>query len=79
MSDLLHGDVLAALASNALAVVLVLGGASLWAVWTTAALRRRSMGLVEAVTDRRVAVGVVCLVAFTVLRWVPPTAAMLAP
>lgn len=79
VSDLLRGDVLAALGSNALAVVLVLGGAAAWGAWVLAALRRRPLRLVDAVTDRRAAIGVVVLMVFTVLRWIPPTAGPLAP
>ena len=81
-ADLLAGRPLEALGSNALAVVLVLGAGAVWAVWALAAVRGRPSPvprLVAAVTDRRVAVGAVLLVAFTVLRWLPGTAPLLAP
>lgn len=77
--DLLGGEPLAALGSNALAVVLVLGGAALWAAWLVAALRGRPTRLVAAVTDRRALVGALAVAAFTALRWVPGAGALLGP
>ncbi|MEJ5868662.1 DUF2752 domain-containing protein [Pseudokineococcus sp. 5B2Z-1] len=79
VSDLLAGQPLTALGSNALAVVLVVGGALAWAAWTTAALRRRPLRLVDAVTDRRAVVGVAALAVFTVVRWLPGAGAVLGP
>jgi len=79
VSDLLAGQPLAALGSNALAVVLVLVGLSGWIAWLAAALRRRPLHLVDAVTDRRAVGLAVVLATFTLVRWLPGAAAVLGP
>lgn len=76
--DLLHGDVAAALSSNALAVVLVAGAALAWAVAAGGLVTRRSVPWERWVTGRATAVVVVGLLAFSVLRNTP-LAAGLAP
>ena len=41
VADLLHGNLLAALQSNALAVAILVGGAGVWLGWTRTTLARR--------------------------------------
>lgn len=68
--DLTQGDVGAALASNALAVVIVLVGAVLWLRWTA----RRAAGHDVAIVERSgllVLAATAVLVVFGVLRWLP--------
>ncbi|MEJ5915517.1 DUF2752 domain-containing protein [Pseudokineococcus sp. 1T1Z-3] len=69
--DLVSGQVAAALVSNALVVVLLVGAVAVWATWTAAAIRRRPLRLVDAVTGRHAVLLAASLVTFTVLRWVP--------
>jgi len=77
--DLLAGQPLAALGSNALGVVLVVGAIGVWTAWSLAAVRRRPLRLVDAVTDRRALALALALVAFTLVRWLPGAAAVLGP
>ncbi|WP_299036533.1 DUF2752 domain-containing protein [uncultured Pseudokineococcus sp.] len=79
VSDVLAGQPLAALGSNALAVVLVGAAVAVWGVWLVAALRRRPLRLVDAVTDRGALALAVVLAAFTVVRWLPGASAVLGP
>lgn len=79
VSDLMAGQPLAALGSNALAVALVVGGTLAWGAWLAAALRRRPLRLVDAVTDRRALGFALVLAAFTAARWLPGADALLGP
>jgi hypothetical protein len=77
VNDLTHGDVLAAVSSNVLAVVLVAGLAVAWAAWTI----RRGRGVRDQMIrldDRRLALVLVVVLAFGVVRNTP-WGAWLAP
>jgi hypothetical protein len=79
VSDLVHGQLLTALQSNALAVAMVLGGAAIWAGWAGRRLRGHGREVPPLTSDPRLGrVVAVVLVAFCVLRWIPGLA-VLAP
>lgn len=77
MNDLAHGEVVAALSSNVLAVVVLLGAVVAWVVWVVRRARGQDVALVRLTPARVVAVTAVFLV-FTLVRNTP-WGAWLAP
>jgi hypothetical protein len=71
MNDVLRGDVVAAVSSNALVVVAIVPAAVFWARWAAARWRGRGWVAPAALRGRgQLAVGAAVL-AFGFLRWVP--------
>ena len=72
VSDLLHGDPLGALRSNALAVLIVVGGAGIWLAWAATRARGTGRERPPLTSDPRLGQAMaVALVVFAVLRWLP--------
>ena len=67
---LVHGDIVSALSSNALTVVLGVIGVVIWAVWAIARVRGRSLSL-RRPSAAVFAAGVLVVLAFTVWRNIP--------
>ncbi len=79
VSDLVHGQLVAALQSNALVVVMALGGAVIWLGWASRRLRGDGSETPPLTSDPRLGRALaVVMVAFCVLRWLPGLA-VLAP
>jgi hypothetical protein len=77
VSDLTHGQVLAALQSNALAVAILVGGAGVWLGWTARRWRGGGAERPPLTSDPRLArLMAVALVVFAVLRWLPGLAVL---
>ena len=77
VADLLHGNLLAALQSNALAVAILVGGAGVWLGWTVR--RWRGVGTEPAPLTSHPRLGpaiAVAMVLFCVLRWLPGLSAL---
>ena len=70
MNDLTHGDVVGALSSNAMAVVLLVTMAGAWLVWAHRRWRGKPAPLL-AVTSPVLWALVIGFVVFGVLRWTP--------
>ena len=77
VNDLAHGQVVAALSSNVLAVVLLVSAVVAWIVWVGRRARGRDVPLVRVTPARLIGVTAVFLV-FTVVRNTP-WGAWLAP
>ena len=72
-SDLIHGDLAGALRSNALAVLLVLGGGVGWVIWAGRRARGSGSERPPLTSDPRLGQPIaVAVVGFGVLRWVLP-------
>jgi hypothetical protein len=77
VSDLLHGQLLAALESNALAVALVVGGAGVWVGWAVRRYRGHGRERPPLTSDPRLGrLVAVAMVTFCVLRWLPGLAGL---
>jgi hypothetical protein len=77
VADLVHGQLLAALQSNALAVAMVLSAAVIWAGWVARRLRGQGREAPPLTSDPRLGrVVAVVLVGFCLLRWMPGLAVL---
>jgi hypothetical protein len=77
VSDLIHGNLLAALQSNALAVAILVGGAAVWLGWTVRRWRGIGTEPPPLTSDPRLGrVLCVALVLFCLLRWLPGLAGL---
>jgi Protein of unknown function (DUF2752) len=76
-SDLTHGDVLAALQSNALAVAILVGGTAIWSAWCVRRWRGTGRERPPLTSDPRLGrVMAVLVLLFAVLRWLPGLTAL---